>query len=123
MSVVYRCDRCAEIMEACALNVMGRDLCAKCETELRVWLSAPTTRFKPATGTRTKGPRNAPEASLAVCRLVADGAGKVSARSFAEATGEEFRASYQRLRHLHRRGLIEHVVGSVYQLKSQEAAE
>lgn len=122
MALVTKCDRCGGIAKECA-RIFEHDLCELCTGDLRAWIAAGSTRFKPAkSGTGKKGPRNAPAASLAVCALVADATGRVSARAFSEATQEDYRASYQRLRHLHRKGLIDRVSGSIYRLRA-EAAE
>lgn len=122
MSHLYQCDRCQAFSKQCE-TVIGADLCDQCMADLRAWVAAGTLRFKPA---RKKAnghsPRNAPAVSLAACALVADASGVVSARAFSEATQEDYRASYQRLRHLHRKGLIDRVSGSIYRLKA-EAAE
>lgn len=123
MAQVYLCDRCKRVADACE-PVRGRDLCAECLGLLDAWLVTP---LKPGGKTRgkAKAQRNPPEASMAVVSVIVASQGKVSAQALAEATGEPYRASYLRLRHLWRKGLIERVAGCVYRLPSAmgEAAE
>ena len=114
--MIFQCDRCRALGGE-PEPVRGKELCRRCVLELEAWLQAGPAGFRPCEGkTGRPRPRNPAESSLAVVRAVADDRGGVSARSFAAATGEEFRASYLRLRYLHRKGLIERVAGSVYRL-------
>lgn len=126
MAQVYLCDRCKALVGDYleVTEVRGHDLCASCVVSLDAWLA---TTLKPGGTTRgkAKARRNAPEACMAVVGVIVAAQGKVSAQAFSEATGEPYRASYLRLRHLCRKGLIERVAGCVYRLpsKTMEAAE
>jgi hypothetical protein len=123
---VYQCDRCKAVIAESwgCTQVRGSDLCGACVASLDAWLAAGALKLSPAQG-KTKAQRNAPEDSMAVVRVIAQAQGKVSAQALADATGEPYRAAYLRLRHLHRKGLIERVAGCVYRLPSlaMEAAE
>lgn len=127
MSQLYQCDRCKSLASEC-IKLQSRDLCAQCLADFDVWVATGALRFKPSRPDLERSPRNAPETSMLVARVIAaaDPKGKISARTFSEATQETYRASYYRLRYLYRRGFLERVSGNVYRLPAaieNEAAE
>ncbi len=124
MALLQCCDRCKSLAVEC-ITVLGRDLCARCVADFDGWMETGPERFRPAKADLLQSVRNPPEASLAVFRVLAaaDRNGRVHARAFSESVGESYRASYYRMRHLCRLGMIDRVAGSVYRLPAALESE
>lgn len=126
MAQVYQCDRCKTLAPSCT-NLGGRDVCPVCMERFEAWFAVGSIDYKP--GERDLGRRNrknSVESTLQIVHTLLDVNGRITARAFAAATGDDFRAAYQRLRYVCDMGHLERVAGSVYRLPvrlESEAAE